>query len=105
MALTRSFRETIKERALKDPVFRRGLLTESIQCFFEGDIPTGKSLLRDYINATLGFERLAKLTKKSSKSLMRMFSESGNPRAENIFSIIHILQKKEGIRLEVKMAK
>lgn len=104
MGLTRSYKETVKERALKDSGFRRGLFVEGVECLLAGELNVGKSLLRDYINATLGFERLAKLTKKSSKSLMRMFSENGNPRAENIFSIISILQKKEGIRLQVKMA-
>lgn len=44
-----------------------------------GDLDTGKSLLRDYINATTGFEALADGIGKSPKSLMRMLSASGNP--------------------------
>ncbi|MGR3303957.1 MAG: transcriptional regulator [Candidatus Scalindua sp.] len=101
MALTKSFKDTIQARALRDPEFREGLLKESIECLLSGDTATGKTMLRDYINATIGFESLAGLTGKSSKSLMRMFGPGGNPRANNLFCIIGLLQKKEGIRLEV----
>lgn len=103
MALTREFKDTVKARAARDAKFRRALLTESIECMLAGDVMTGKSMLRDYINATVGFEKLAASLKKSPKSLMRMFSEDGNPRAENIFSIIRSLGKREGIELEVRV--
>ncbi|MBC8549580.1 MAG: transcriptional regulator [Candidatus Brocadiales bacterium] len=105
MALTKSFKDTIQARALRDPAFREGLLKESIECLLSGDTATGKTMLRDYINATIGFERLAELTGKSSKSLMRMFGADGNPRANNLFGIIGLLQKKEGIHLEVHTAR
>ena len=101
MALTKSFKDTIRARALRDPEFREGLLKESIECLLSGDTATGKTMLRDYNNATIGFEELAELTGKSSKSLMRMFGPVGNPRANNLFGIIGLLQKKEGIHLEV----
>ncbi|HSR69938.1 MAG TPA: hypothetical protein VLU25_18570 [Acidobacteriota bacterium] len=61
----------------------------------------GKSVLRDYINATIGFIELGKRTGRSSKSLMRMFSESGNPHMRHLFRVIRILQDWEGIRLQV----
>jgi DNA-binding phage protein len=101
MGLTKSFKDTIKTRALREPEFRAGLLKESIECLLSGDTATGKIMLRDYINATIGFEGLAELTGKSSKSLMRMFGPSGNPRANNLFGIIEMLQEKEGIHLDV----
>lgn len=101
MALTKKFKDTIQARALREPEFRAGLLKESVECLLSGDMATGKILLRDYINATIGFEELADLTKKSSKSLMRMFGPEGNPRANNLFCIIGMLQKKEGVHLEV----
>ena len=59
MPLTRSFRETVLERAESDSAFRDGLLREAIECLLAGDIETGKIVLRDYINATIGFEELA----------------------------------------------
>lgn len=102
MALTRDFKETIQTRVQHDAVFREELLKEGIQCFFSGDVETGKAVLRDYINATIGFEELGDLTDKSPKSLMRMFGPTGNPQAKNLFEVIHHLQKKEGLQLEVR---
>ncbi|TDJ58650.1 MAG: transcriptional regulator [Nitrospina sp.] len=102
MAITRQFKETIQARALRDPEFRVGLLKESIESMLAGDTETGKMILRDYTNATIGFKKLGAVTHKSPKSLMRMFSPSGNPTAKNLFDILHTLQKKEGVQLEVQ---
>jgi DNA-binding phage protein len=105
MAITRNFKETVQKRALRDPEFREGILRESIECMLAGDLKTGKALLRDYINAVIGFERLAQLTKKDSKSLMRMLSPGGNPTASNLFDVICILEKKENIRYELQVVR
>ncbi len=105
MALTRDFRETIQARALADPAFRQELLRRGIECLLTGDVDTGKAVLRDYINATIGFEALAAVTRKSPKSLMRMFGSTGNPQARNLFEIVDYLQRKEGVRLEVRPAR
>ena len=99
MPLTRAFKETIQARIEKDPAFRDELLREGIQCLLSGDLDVGKAILRDYINATMGFEKLSNLTQKPAKSLMRMFSPKGNPRARNLFEIISLLQKAGGLRL------
>ena len=101
MTLTRDFRETIQVRAKGDPLFREALLQEGVECLLTGDMETGKTLLRDYINATIGFEELAAQTRKPSKSLMRMFSAKSNPQANHLFAVIGLLQKKAGVRLEV----
>ena len=102
MALTRDFKETIQARAERDPAFRAELLKEGVECLLSGDMETGKAVLRDYINATIGFEELAGLTAKSPKSLMRMFGPGGNPQARNLFEIIGCLLKREGFRFEVR---
>ena len=102
MPLTREFRATIQARVERDPAFREELLKEGVECFLSGDVATGKAVLRDYINATVGFQELGELTAKSPKSLMRMFSPKGNPRAENLFEIVARLQEREGLRLEVR---
>ncbi|MFY1709839.1 DNA-binding protein [Tritonibacter scottomollicae] len=68
----------------------------------EGDVDTGKIVLRDYINATVGFEGLAEDIGKPSKSLMRMLSDAGNPSATNLFAMISQLQKATGIHLHVR---
>jgi hypothetical protein len=102
MVLTRDFKETIKNRIERDPAFREELLKEGIECLLIGDMDTGKAILRDYINATIGFDALGTVTAKSPKSLMRMFGPKGNPQARNIFEIIAHLQKKEGIQFKVQ---
>jgi hypothetical protein len=105
MTLTRSFKETILARVGEDPGFREELLKEGVECLLSGDIETGKAILRDYINATIGFEDLGAITNKSPKSLMRMFSPKGNPQARNLFEVIGLLQQREGVHLEVRAVK
>ena len=102
MPITRNFRTTIMERAARDTRFRQRLLTEAINQFLAGDLAAGKAMLRDYINATISFERLARALKKSSKSLHRMLGPSGNPTAESLLGIIKALQVHERVQLEVK---
>lgn len=102
MALTRDFKETIQARVERDSAFREELLREGVECLLSGDVDTGKAVLRDYINATIGFEALAGLTDKSPKSLMRMFGPRGNPQARNLFEIIGFLQKREGLHFKVQ---
>jgi DNA-binding phage protein len=101
MGLTRSFKETVKARADRDPKFRAALLTEAVEQMLAGDLQAGKAVMRDYINATIGFERLARETGRPEKSLMRMFSPRGNPRAENLFAVISRLQKAAGLRIGI----
>ena len=79
MPLTRDFKKTVQVRAERDPAFREGLLKEGVECLLAGDVDTGKIVLRDYINATIGFEELGALTNKPPKSLMRMFGPSAIP--------------------------
>lgn len=105
MALTKDFKETIQARAQRDSAFRKALLQEGIECLLAGDVGTGKAVLRDYINATIGFAELSEVFGKSSKSLMRMFGPKGNPQAGNLFAVIGYLQEREGIHLEVKARK
>ena len=101
MPLTRDFRETVMARARRDPEFREGLLNEGIGALLNGEVDVGKALLRDYINATVGFDELGRLTGKPSKSLMRMFGPNGNPQARNLFEVINQIQRHEGVRLHV----
>lgn len=101
MPLSRSFKETVKARAERDSAFRDALLSEGIDTLLAGDIETGKAILRDYINATIGFDRLAQETGTPAKSLMRMLGPRGNPNARNLFSVIHRLQHTSGVKLRV----
>lgn len=101
MTLTRDFRATLQERAQRDTAFRQAMLRESVEALLSGDTETGRAMLRDYINAAVGFGELAEATRIPAKSLMRMFGPEGNPRANNLFNVIHHLQTREGVHLGV----
>ncbi len=105
MALTKNFKDTIQARAQRDPAFRETLLQKGVECLLAGDVDTGKAVLRDYINATIGFEDLSRVFDESSKSLIRMFEPKGNPQASNLFAVIRYLQEQKGIHLDVKARK
>lgn len=66
-----------------------------------GDLDTGKSILRDYIKATVGFEQLGEATATPAKSLIRMFGPRDNPQARNLFGVIGYLQKQAGVTFHV----
>jgi DNA-binding phage protein len=104
MALTKNFRDTVRERAQRDPEFRLALLEEAINTMIAGDLETGRTIMRNYINATVGFPQLSKKTHIPKTSLMRMFGPSGNPSAGNLFGVIAALQKQEGVSLAVTTA-
>ena len=88
MMLTRDFKETVQARAQIDTAFRDGLLDEGVKCLLAGDVDTGKIILRDYIDATMGFELFSRLTGKPLKSLEHMFEPDSNPEARHIIEII-----------------
>jgi DNA-binding phage protein len=102
MPLTRSFNATVRERATRDPAFRAALFSEAVQALLAGDLNDAKAALRAYINATIGFEKLAAATGTPVKSLMRMFGPGGNPTVANLSGVIRVLQKKTGVQLEVR---
>ncbi len=87
MPLTRGFNDLIKSRVAADPAFRQALLQEAVQTMLDGDVATAKSVLRDTINATIGFDRLDQATGTPAKNLMRMFGRQGNPTAEHLLGV------------------
>ena len=99
MALTRSFKETVQAHVRRDPEFAKALFTEAIELLLNGDVDTGKEILRDYINATIGFQKLAKKTDMKPESLMRMFGPTGNPTSRNLFAVLKQLQRSTGVKL------
>jgi DNA-binding phage protein len=102
MALTKDFKETVQARAQRDPAFAQALVREAVATMLDGDLRAGKAVLRDYINATIGLEALARATGTPEKSLMRMFGPRGNPQASNLFAVLDHLQKQGGFHLEVR---
>ena len=101
MALARDFRETVQAWVRHNAAFRRGLLRDAVESLLAGDVALGEELLRDYINATVGFPKMAKDTRLHVKLLHQMFGPKGNPTASNLFEIVAYLQRREGVRLQV----
>ena len=105
MALTRDSNRTVGERVKRDPAFAKALLDEALTLFLNGEPDTARLVLRDLVNATVGFERLANATGKPSKSLHRMLSRKGNPSMDNLAVIVSALRKRLGVRLAARAVK
>jgi DNA-binding phage protein len=103
MPLTHDFKETVRARAQRDRNFRQALLREAVECIINGDLDTGKAVLRDYVNATVGFQNLEKRTRIPAKSLMRMLSPRGNPSVLNLARVLTVLQRTEGVYFELSV--
>ena len=101
MALTRDFKATVVARVKKDPDFAKALLDEAATLFLNGDPDTAKLILRDLVNATIGFEQLAHSIEKPSKSLHRMLSPAGNPTMTSLASIFAALKDSMKVRIHV----
>ncbi len=107
--LTRPFSETVVARIQRDPAYAQALWQEAVQLFLSGEPVTAKLLLRDLVNATVGFEELAERINKPSKSLHRMLSLSGNPTMDNLSVIFAAVKpcvenKRLATRLRAKTA-
>lgn len=101
MALTRDFKETIAERAERDPDFAKAMLDEAIASFLNGEPDIARVMLRDVVNATVGFEALAAETGRPSKSLHRMLSPAGNPSMDNLAAIVGAVRNALHVDIEV----
>ncbi len=103
MVLTRDFKKTVLARAKSDPDFAKALLDEALTLFLNGEPDTARLVLRDLVNATVGFEALAEDLHKSSKSVHRMLSLSGNPTMDNVSAIITAIKKSLRIGIKVNV--
>ena len=104
MPLTRDFKQTVVERVRREPAFARALLGEAGSLFLNGDPATARVILRDLVNATVGFEGLASATERPSKSLHRMLSATGNPSMDNLAAIFDVLRRNLHVDIEVRAA-
>ena len=101
MSISRDYKETINERVVNDPIFTAALLDEAITLFLNGEPDVARLVLRDLVNATLGFEDLAIEIERPSKSLHRMLSARGNPTMDNLTKIICVLRERLGLDVKV----
>jgi len=102
MALTRDFKQTIVERVKRDPAFARELLNEAATLFLNGETDAARLVLRDLVNATVGFEELAAKTRRPAKSLHRMLSQRGNPTMDNLAAILNVIRSKLHVDLQTR---
>ncbi len=105
MVVTKSFRDTVQERIQSDEDFATALLDEAISLFLNGEPETARLVLRDLVNATVGFEELAIEVEKPSKSLHRMLSAKGNPTMDNLTKIFSVLKRRLSVDFEVHAVK
>jgi DNA-binding phage protein len=103
MTLTRDFKQTVVERVERDPAFAKALLDEAATLFLSGEPDTARLVLRDLVNATVGFESLAELTHKPSKSLHRMLSPRGNPNMDNLAAIFSAIRNWLKVAIDVRV--
>jgi DNA-binding phage protein len=104
VALTRDFKETVKERVARDPAFAKTMLDEAAAAFLNGEPNVARLVLRDLVNASVGFEELAVETSRPSKSLHRMLSASGNPSMDNLAAIFDVIRKRLAVAIEARVA-
>lgn len=103
MTLSRDFKQTVVERMQREPDFAKALLDEAATLFLSGEPDTARLILRDLVNATLGFEQLATLTNKPSKSLHRMLSPNGNPSMDNLAAIFGAIRAWLNVAFDVRV--
>jgi DNA-binding phage protein len=102
MALTRDFKQTVADRVQRDPEFAEAMLDEAATLFLNGETDTARLILRDLVNATVGFEGLASATAKPSKSLHRMLSAKGNPSMDNLAAIFGAVRQRLNVTIEAR---
>ncbi|MDO9196790.1 DNA-binding protein [Rhodoferax sp.] len=103
MTLTRDFKKSVVERVERDPAFAKALLDEAASLFLSGEPDAARLILRDLVNATVGFESLAELTHKPSKSLHRMLSQNGNPSMDNLAAIFGAIRTWLKVTFDVRI--
>jgi len=100
--LTQAFSETIQARLKNDQEFAIALFNEAITLLLNGEPELARLILRDLVNATIGFETLANLTHCSSKSLDHMLSPEGNPTMDNLTLILGTLQRQLNLKIVIQ---
>lgn len=104
MSLTRDSRQSVLDRAQRDPAFAKALRDEAATLFFSDEPELARLILRDLVDASIGFERLAALTRKPGKSLHRMLSSHGNPGMDDLAAIFDALRSGLRVDFDVRVA-
>ena len=100
---TMPYSEALKAVVARKPEFARHLLEDAANALLNGEVDEGRALLRAHVNATIGFEELARLTEKNPKSLMRMLGPNGSPTTVHLIEIITHLAQSLGVQFHVQL--
>ncbi len=100
--MTRDVSEIVVDRIKSDPALANAVLDEAVTLFLNGEPDTARLALRDLVNGTVGFERLAIATGTPAKSLHRMLSARGNPSMNNLSTILVVLGKRLRVKLSTR---
>ena len=97
-------RELVKSRIRADDAFGSALFAEAVEVMLSDDMATAGNVLSDYIEATIGFADLSAQSGLPAEMLRDMFGSAGDPRAADLFRVLGLLQRHQGIRLQVGTA-
>jgi hypothetical protein len=84
MVIMRSVELTVRARLQADPGFRDAMLGEVLDLIQTNDLDVGRAVLRQVIQATLGFDRLGVELGLSARDLVRVFGRRGRPQAQEL---------------------
>lgn len=93
------YKDSMKAMVARNPDIAAEMLEDAINALFAGNLDEGRLLLRQYVNATIGFGELAQRTGKTDKNLIRSLGPNGSPTAANLFQIIQACMKAEGVTI------
>lgn len=94
---TTSYKAAMKAMVNENPELGAEMLEDALNSLLSGELDEGRLLLRQFVNATMGFKELAERTGKVDKNLMRTLSAAGNPTASNLFEIVQACIQAEGV--------
>ena len=102
---TTSYKDSMKAVVARNPQMATEMLEDAINALLAGELDEGRLLLRQYVNATIGFGELARRTGKVDKNLMRALGPSGSPTAANLFEIIQACMNAEGVTVSAHVVR
>lgn len=101
MDLIKDSKPTVVARAERDPKFAVALLNEAANHFLGGEPAIARTILRDLVDATVGFEFLAQRMLSPTHSVRRMLCAHGDPSMEKLATIFVSLQERLKVSFDV----